>query len=127
MDRYFVSIGGFGKEVYLEGMNIVILMHLQGITIQYPLHIFRIVHMMVHIDIAVMNQKRLFHFGLNRAGKFFRFLGLWKRIEEMPNVLKCGFNPLRPPALQVEDQPSTLCRTDDLTVQVGNGKIAEGK
>jgi hypothetical protein len=108
-------MGGFGKVVYLKGMNMVILMHPQGIAVQYPLHIFRIVHMMMHIDIAIMNRKRLFHFRLNRAAKLFRFLGGWKRVEEMPKVLKYGFNPLRPPAPQIENQPGTLRHPENIS------------
>jgi hypothetical protein len=116
MDRYFVSMGGFGKEVYLKGMDVTLPMHLKGITIQYPLDIFCVVHVMMHIDITVTNRKRLFHFRLNRTGKLFRFLGRWKMIEKMAKVLKYWFNPLRFSAFQVEDQPRALCSPKDVSL-----------
>jgi len=74
MDRYFVAVGRFGEVVYLKGMNMVILMHLQGIAIQYPLYIFRIVRMMMHIDIAITHLERIFLLGVNGARNLFGFL-----------------------------------------------------
>ncbi len=96
-------------------MDMVGLVHLEGKTIQYPLNVFYVVHVMMHIDIAVTNRKRLFHFGLNRTGKLFRFLGGWKIFEKMAKVLEYWPNPLRFSALQVEDQPGALCRPKDVS------------
>ena len=116
MDRDGVSAGGFGKKIDFKVMDVVGLVDLNGKTIQYPFNVFYVVHVMMHIDIAVMNRIRLFHFRLNRTGKLFRFLGRWKMIEQMPNVLKYWFNPLRFSALQVEDQPGALRSPKDVSL-----------
>ena len=83
MDRYFVFMGGFGKEVYLKGMDLILPMHLNGVTIQDPLDILCIVHVMMPIDIAIADCVGFFHFRLHRGRKLFRFLSGWKIIEQV--------------------------------------------
>ena len=85
MDRYFVFTGGFGKEVYLKGMDMKLLMHLKGITIQYPFDIFCVVHVMMHIDITVTDLEKILLLGMNGTRDLFRFLYLSRKIEQVQN------------------------------------------
>jgi hypothetical protein len=86
LDRYSILERRFGKKVDLEGMNLMGLVHLKGNTVQNPFNIFDIVHVMVHIDIAVADLIRLLRFKPDRCRKLFRFLGRRKRIEQMPKM-----------------------------------------
>jgi hypothetical protein len=115
MDRYGVPIGGLGKKVDFKSMDSMGLVHLKGITIQYPLDVFCVVHVMMHIDIAVTNRIGLYHFRTNRSRKLFRFLARRKIIEEMLNMFEHRLNPLRPAVLQVEDQPRALASSKEVT------------
>jgi hypothetical protein len=105
LDRYDILIRRFGKKVDLEGMDLMGLVHLKWNTVQNPFNIFDVVHVMVDIDIAVANLIRLLRFRLNRCRKLFRLLGRRKRIEQMPKMSEERLNLLRPPALQIKDQP----------------------
>jgi hypothetical protein len=127
MDRYFVSMGGFGKEIDFKGMNLMGLVHLKRITIQYPLDIFCVVHMMMHIDITVTNGIRFSHFRTDRSRKFFRFLSGGKTIKQVQKMFEYRLNPLRSAALEIEDQPSTLCGPKDLSFRIGDRKMPEGE
>jgi hypothetical protein len=115
MDRYSIPTGGFGKKVDLKGMDLMGLVHLKGITIQYPLDVFCVVHMMMHIDIAVTNRVGPFHLRTGRSRKLFRFLARREMIEEMLNMFEHRLNSLRPTVLQVEHQPRALCGSNDVT------------
>jgi hypothetical protein len=88
LDRYGILIGRFGKEIDLEGMNLMSLVDLKWSTVQNPFNVFDIVHMMVDIDIAVTDFIRLRRFRLDRGSKFFRFLDRKKRIEQMPEMFE---------------------------------------
>jgi hypothetical protein len=88
MDRYFVSMGGFGKKVYLKRMDVILPMYLKGITIQYPLDIFCVVHVMMHIDITVTDLEKILLPGMNGIRNLFRFLCLSRTIEQGKNPFK---------------------------------------
>jgi hypothetical protein len=98
MDRYNIPAGGFGHKVYFEGVDLMGLVHLKRITIQYPFDVLNIAYMMVHIDIAVTDRIRPFHLRILRSRKLLGFLGNRKIIEEMLNMLEHRLNPLRPSA-----------------------------
>ncbi len=110
MDRYGIPTGGLGKKVDFKGMDSMALVHLKGITVQYPFNVFGVIHVMMHIDIAVTNRIGLYHFRTGRGRKLFGFLARRKIIEEMLNMFEHRLNPLRPAVLQVEDQPCALCQ-----------------
>ena len=115
MDRYGIPTGGLGKKVDFKSMDSMGLVHLKGITIQYPLDVFCVVHMMMHIDIAVTNRVGPFHLRTGRSRKLFRFLARREMIEEMLNMFEHRLNPLRPAVLQVEDQPRALASSKEVT------------
>jgi hypothetical protein len=83
MNPYFVFMGGFGKKVDLKGVDMILLMHLKGVTVQYPFNIFCVVHVMMPIDITVSDHVGLSHFRLNRGRKLFRLFVGYKIIEHV--------------------------------------------
>jgi len=113
MDCDRVPARRFGKKVDFKGMDLMGLVHLKRKTIQYPFDVFYVVHVMVHIDIAVTNRVGLFHLRMSRGRNLLRFLGWQMIFEEMLNMFEDRPNSLRLAVFQIEDQPGALCGSND--------------
>jgi hypothetical protein len=103
LDGYNVIIGRFGKKVDLEGMHLMGPVHFKRGTIQNPLNVFNVVHMMVDIHVAVTDLVALLRIRLERSRKLFRLLGRRKTIEQMPEMSEHRLDPLRFPALDIQN------------------------
>jgi hypothetical protein len=99
MDRYFVSMGGFSKEVDLKGVNVMGLVHLVGITVQDPFDVFCIIHMVMHIDVAVTDQEKIPSLGRNRSRNLLGLFHVGFLIKQMENFSEERLNPLGPSTL----------------------------
>lgn len=92
-------MGGFPEKVDFKRMDLMGLVHLNGITVQYPFKVFRVVHMMMHVNIAVPNRIRLFRLRMSGTGDLRGLLSRWKTIEEMFDMLEHRLDLLRFAAL----------------------------
>jgi len=99
VDRYFVSMGGFGKEIDLKGMNVMGLVHLVGITVQDPLDVFCIIHMVMHIDVAVTDPEKIPSLGRKRSRNLLGLFHVGFLIKQMENFSEERLNPLGPSTL----------------------------